>query len=75
MLFSNDVVLIDEAHGEVNEKLEVQRQTLESKGLVEQNQHGILIVQVHRLVACGGRGTSQIPRSFIRDIVLSILVQ
>ncbi|KAF3634462.1 putative pre-mRNA-processing factor 6-like [Capsicum annuum] len=32
MLFADDVVLIDETRGGVNEKLEVWRQTLESKG-------------------------------------------
>ncbi|KAF3621720.1 AP-4 complex subunit sigma [Capsicum annuum] len=32
MLFADDVVLIDETHVEVNDKLEVWRQTLESKG-------------------------------------------
>ncbi|PHT52263.1 Nuclear pore complex protein [Capsicum baccatum] len=32
MLFANDVVLIDETRGGVNDKLEVWRQTLESKG-------------------------------------------
>ncbi|XP_070019357.1 uncharacterized protein [Nicotiana sylvestris] len=33
MLFANDIVLIDETRGRVNAKLEVWRQTLESKGL------------------------------------------
>ncbi|PHT51814.1 hypothetical protein CQW23_06276 [Capsicum baccatum] len=32
MLFANDVVLIDETRGGVNDKLEIWRQTLESKG-------------------------------------------
>ena len=32
MLFADDVVLIDETRGGVNDKLEVWRQTLESKG-------------------------------------------
>ncbi|XP_019257170.1 PREDICTED: uncharacterized protein LOC109235491 [Nicotiana attenuata] len=32
MLFANDIVLIDETRGGVNEMLEVWRQTLESKG-------------------------------------------
>ncbi|XP_070018740.1 uncharacterized protein [Nicotiana sylvestris] len=32
MLFANDIVLIDETWGDVNERLEVWRQTLESKG-------------------------------------------
>ncbi len=32
MLFTDDVVLIDETRGGVNDKLEVWRQTLESKG-------------------------------------------
>jgi len=33
MLFANDIVLIDESRGGVNNKLEVWRQILESKGL------------------------------------------
>ena len=32
MLFVDDVVLIDETRGGVNDKLEIWRQTLESKG-------------------------------------------
>jgi hypothetical protein len=32
MLFADDVVLIDESRIEVNQKLELWRQTLESKG-------------------------------------------
>ena len=32
MLFADDVVLIDETRGEVNDKLEIWRQTLDSKG-------------------------------------------
>ena len=32
MLFTDDVVLIDETRGRVNDKLEIWRQTLESKG-------------------------------------------
>ncbi|XP_019230933.1 PREDICTED: uncharacterized protein LOC109211809 [Nicotiana attenuata] len=32
MLFANDIVLIDETRGGVNERLEVWKQTLESKG-------------------------------------------
>ena len=34
MLFADDVVLIDETRGRVNDKLEIWRQTLESKGFL-----------------------------------------
>ena len=33
MLFANDVVLVDESRVEANHKLELWRETLESKGL------------------------------------------
>nr|XP_016495502.1 PREDICTED: uncharacterized protein LOC107814573 [Nicotiana tabacum] len=48
MLFTADIVPIDEMRSGINVRLEVWRQTLESKDQVEQDQNGILGMQVRQ---------------------------